>query len=340
MKFQGAPFEVFDNYPSSTEKDRKFAIVEPIQMLGRYDGHSTHFSGLDWPNPDTSVGDPPFEWDVLGTFATYPVGFVTKRNNKLYYRTVAGNLGVPGSSSNWQYMQPVNAFCMFDASNTTQTRTNAAAGTYKEVHWTVDTFSIDYMDTVVLDNVVCDTITIIVYDQFDNTRLYIRTIDFRDNTASDWWDYFFKVRENKTTAIFQNLPQGASTIVEFIATASNGDIRIGTLVLGKSIIIGEAQYDTRVGINDYSTKEVDSFGNATLTQRKASKRMSVDVKLSNDNVDQVMSTLARYRATPAMWLGLGNVYSSLTMYGFYKDFDIVIPGFNTSICSIEIEGLT
>jgi hypothetical protein len=33
-------------------------------------------------------------------------------------------------------------------------------------------------------------------------------------------------------------------------------------------------------------------------------------------------------------------FSSLIVYGFYKSFDIVIPGPTVSNCSLEIEGLT
>ena len=55
-------------------------------------------------------------------------------------------------------------------------------------------------------------------------------------------------------------------------------------------------------------------------------------------------TLAELRATPAVFVcdnstTAETMYEAMLVFGFYKDFSIVVPGPKMSDCSIEIEGL-
>ena len=46
-----------------------------------------------------------------------------------------------------------------------------------------------------------------------------------------------------------------------------------------------------------------------------------------------------FTATPCVWIGDNN-YASTVIYGFYKDFDVVINYHTVSDCNLELEGLT
>lgn len=344
MNFISPPTVVNDFFKTSQE-DSKFTLVAPMVVdTSKYTGDSVIFpvnTGLypnsaKWIEPDVPAGDPSASW-ISGT--SYLLGDRVRYQRVIYQRAVAG----AGTTTpdldlvNWVKVSAVNAWKMFDNSNSTQTM--HAAGTNLEVHWAVVCQPADFIDTVVLDNIVCDTITVLAYSSL-GAQIYARTIDLRDNTAADWWDYFFKVRENQSSAVFQNLPRGVSMTVEFIASSVNGEVRIGTLALGRSIVIGDTQYGANLGIVDYSTKDADTFGNYTVVQRGSSKRMSLSVRIDSESLDYVAALLTKYRAIPAMWLGTGDLYNSMLMFGYYRNFDIVIPGFKTSLCNIDIEGLT
>ena len=95
----------------------------------------------------------------------------------------------------------------------------------------------------------------------------------------------------------------------------------------------------RIGIQDYSRKERSEFGDVMLVERAFAKRASFSLLLTADEVDSFHQFLSEVRATPCLWIG-SRRYESTTLYGFYKNFDIVISYFNYSDCELELEGLT
>lgn len=121
-------------------------------------------------------------------------------------------------------------------------------------------------------------------------------------------------------------------------THSSGTAKIGEIVIGQKKAIGFTQYSPTVGITDYSTKETDSFGNFTVLERSYSKRLSCQTTVENTDIDTVYNTLASVRAVPVVWVG-SELYSTMIVYGFFKDFTIEIPYPSVSMCSLEIEGL-
>jgi hypothetical protein len=130
----------------------------------------------------------------------------------------------------------------------------------------------------------------------------------------------------------------ATPHVVITITHSTGTAKIGEIVVGQKKVIGFTQYSPTVGITDYSTKEVDAFGNYTVLERTYSKRLSCQTTVENTDLDTVYNTLASVRAVPVVWVG-SELYSTMIVYGFFKDFSIAIPYPAVSICSLEIEGL-
>ena len=104
--------------------------------------------------------------------------------------------------------------------------------------------------------------------------------------------------------------------------------------------MGDTQYGASAGIVDYSVKTTDSFGNTTVVQRTYAKRMNSNLMINNNIVDDVVNLLASYRSTPLVWVGAESNYTSLIVYGFYKDFDVNIAYLEVSDCTLTIEGLT
>ena len=128
------------------------------------------------------------------------------------------------------------------------------------------------------------------------------------------------------------------TILIELTPATGATCKMGEIVIGCSKSLGGTKWSPSVGIIDYSLKQVDTFGNYTVLERAYSKRMSCSTNVLNSLLDTVFNTLALYRATPVVWVGHED-YSSLIVFGFYKDFSIDIPYLKYSVCSLEIEGL-
>ena len=108
---------------------------------------------------------------------------------------------------------------------------------------------------------------------------------------------------------------------------------IGILNIGLGI-----KYGARVGIQDYSRKETNTFGETVLVQRAFAKRANFNLFINKAEVDSFQNTLSTIRAVPVLWIG-SDEYEATTLFGFYKNFDILISYPEHSDCELEIEGL-
>jgi hypothetical protein len=168
-----------------------------------------------------------------------------------------------------------------------------------------------------------------------------RTIQLQTNIGvSDWKEYFLAEIVSQSDAVFNDLPNFINQDLDITVYGTSGQIvGIGGLSVGKTYNIGTLQWSPTVSINDYSVKTVDAYGNITVTKRAYSKKFGGKLLIENAHVDTVASILASVRSTPCVWIGAGNDYSSLIVWGFYKDFEIDIAYPLASYCSITIEGL-
>ena len=170
--------------------------------------------------------------------------------------------------------------------------------------------------------------------------VYDKTISLaRVPIASGWWMWFFGERRAPTQALLQDLPSypGADILIEISGTA---ELAVGVILLGqlRQFSMG-VKMGARVGIQDYSRKERNDFGDVLVVERAFAKRAGFSMLLAADEVDALHQFLSEVRATPCLWIG-SKRYEATTVYGFYKSFDIVIAYFNYSDCELEIEGLT
>jgi hypothetical protein len=111
------------------------------------------------------------------------------------------------------------------------------------------------------------------------------------------------------------------------------------LLVGRQLDLGDTEHGADVGIIDYSRKETDQFGVTSVVERAYAKRMTAKVVMDTTAIDVVLTALASLRATPVLWIG-SEIFDSLTVYGFYKEFSIDIAYPTVSYCSLTIEGLT
>ena len=125
-----------------------------------------------------------------------------------------------------------------------------------------------------------------------------------------------------------------------IDVTSSGTAYIGAFIFGSARSIGiGVQQGVRLGIQDYSRKERNEWGDVVLTQRAFAKRASFQILVENKQLDNTYRLLTELRATPCLWIGSSD-FNSLSVFGFYNNFDISIAYSVYSECSIDIEGLT
>lgn len=273
-------------------------------------------------------------WHNAFTYALGDVVYYVDTNIHGVYKSLAGsNIGnIPSSSpTQWQFLYNDNRWAMFDNGVSTLT---------------VNASSIDVVvkpagrvESVGLINVTAATARLKITDTTDGV-VYDQTVPLISTSGiTDLYAYMFEPIARLNDYLFTGLPIYYNPTVELILTDAGNTVSIGGAIYGQSKDVGSTQYGASVGIQDYSIKSTDVFGNYSITQRSFSKTGSFTLFTPNTLIDELEVLLETYRATPILYSGSDSYASSLIL-GFYKTFSIVISYPDYSVVSIDIEGLT
>jgi len=182
------------------------------------------------------------------------------------------------------------------------------------------------------------TYNVRMYDSDDNL-VYESSASTNDNSSiTDWYQYFFSPISRKLEGVLLDLPSYYNSRIDvFLEEVEGEGAQLSGMFIGKADRLGCTKYGLNMGIQDFSRKERDDFGNPYLLRRDFVKRVSFDININKNMVDRVFKTLQRCRATPVVWVVVEEYKSSL-VYGFYRDFSIVLPDYQIQHCQIEVEG--
>lgn len=284
-------------------------------------------TATDVPEDSTSA------WNIGSGYA---IGDRVHRTqtHKVYESLTASNTGnVPEDSpTHWVEVGPTNRWALLDGSNSTQTAQSTAL--YYEFTPTSGFNAAALLNITggltVRWRVTHGTLGTLLDDTDDLTSL---------PAASGWWEWFYGSRRGPSLAIRNDLPGivGAKLRVDLTGTTA---LAVGVLLFGEAQPLGLlVQQGARVGIQDYSRKETNDFGDTVLVQRAFAKRASFDLPILAAQVDAAIDFLASIRAVPCLFQG-GGRYEATVIYGFYKEFDVNIAYSTHSVCSLQVEGLT
>jgi len=282
---------------------------------------------------------PEADYTPFNFSSTYGLGdrsiVVSANTHQIWESIQGGNTGhIPvGGTSDlwWVYVGTTNKWSMFDTSLTTQSS--------KLDEITVGINSLVRVDSVALMNVSASFARIVMTDPVDGV-VYDKTTNLvQTGLISDWWSFFFSPIVRLKDFLASDLPPYSSANISITLTAIGNEVKCGACVLGMSREIGNVQYGAKAGIQDYSVKQRDTFGNYSILERAFNKYSDVTLEVENTFIDEFQAIMADYRATPIIYSG-SDTYNSLLIYGFYKDFSVVISYPTISICSMTLEGLT
>lgn len=273
------------------------------------------------------------DWSSGTTYALGDRVIVTSVH-KVYESLQAGNTNhSPMTSPTWWIeVGPTNRWKMFDTSNSTQT-TNS-----NSIVVTITPGKV--INSVALLGLVATSVTIKLTDPVDGI-VYNKTTSLNNNgNINNWYNYFFDPIVRKTAVVATDLPAYGSAVLEITITNTGSTAACSVCIVGAVRYVGEGiNLGASVGIQDYSVKQKDDFGNYKLVQRSYSKRAKFSMAVLNTQIDALQDLLVDLRTTPCIWIGDDN-YTCTVVYGYYKDFDIVISYHLVSDCNLEIEGLT
>lgn len=260
---------------------------------------------------------------------TYALGDKRIRDHHIYESLAAANTADPSDTTKWQDLGLTNRWRMFD--NKVESLTTNP-GT---IEVTINPGEV--VNSLALFNLKGKSVTVTMIDALEG-EVYRKEVSLVDAAVTNWFDWFFEPVGIRTDVVVLDMPAYGSANIVVTVDGEPGVAAVGHFVIGSVKQIGTALYGSSVGINDYSRKTTDDFGNTVVIQRSFSSRAEFDVALDTSEVTRVRRLLAELRATPVVWIG-EETYEATILFGFYRDFQIVFSGPTVSDCSITIEGV-
>ena len=288
----------------------------------------------------TSTNVPENDYAVWASGTTYSINqkVISVTTHRIYSSVINSNTNndpTTDDGTNWLNIGATNRWRAFDQ-YISDPVTNVTSIEYTLTPPTGSTPS-----AVSLFNLKGISATVTVTDSVDGV-VYDQTISLTDNrNIIDWYSYFFAEQVQREEALFIDIPPYIGAVVGVTVTQETGlTAELGQLVFGFLTDLGATVYGTSIGIEDYSIKSRDAFGNAIIVERNFSQTVDFDVRLETQTARKVQKTLAALRATPVVYLGSTDVSYGTLVYGFYRRFDITLETPSYAFASIEVEGLT
>lgn len=240
------------------------------------------------------------------------------------------------NNPNWIVVGPMNRWAMFDGLASTAT---TMEGVNPEI--VVKLQNAPSGDSCIAFVDTNATEALIEIRQSDGSPTqFSRTVSFSRPPDQTGLTGIYNEGRRRRNVVVENLPYISGGRLE--VTLRNTEeplVSCGAFLRGRLYKIGDTQFSSGVGIQDYSKKDTDQFGNITVVERAWSKRLNASVQCKTSDVDAIQLLLASVRAKPTFWVG-SDYLDATTIYGYFKSFDIDISGPRHSRCSLQIEGLT
>lgn len=288
----------------------------------------------------TSSTVPEDDYAAWSSGTTYSLGnkVIVVSVHKVYESAINSNTGndpTTDDGTNWIEVGATNRWKAFDQklSDPVQ-QANSISYTFT----TTDTI----VNSIAFFALAADTVQITVTPDGAGSPVYDETHNLLDTTSIvDWYTYFFDpagVKERELLVV--DLPSYSSATITITITDTGNTAEVGQIVMGSLVTLGRTGYGTTVGIEDYSRKERDAFGNAVIIERAFAQKADYEVEITTQDTRRVQRFLANYRAKPVVWIGNQDTSYGLIVYGFYTQFSINLATPSISYTTLEVEGLT
>lgn len=283
----------------------------------------------------SSVSETDFAaWSSGTTYASGAQVIVTTPNvHKIYKSKSSGNTGnnpvTDTSFTYWAEEGSTNRWKMFNT--TIQQQTEKTGG-----------FNVVITPATIISglsvlNADCESITVLMVDPVEGT-VFNKTYSMISNSGiTSWYAYFFTPISRDADLAVIGLPPYANAVITVTFTGS-GLVKCGALVIGVARTIGISQYGASFGIMDYSTKTTDSAGNVSILAGSFSDTADVDVIIETTRFAEVKKILTDARSVPSVWVVEENT-NGLIIYGYFREFSILMTNPTVSLTTLSIEGL-
>ena len=282
---------------------------------------------------------------------TYTLGAKVIKNRHVWESLTDATTVEPGTETTlplkWLDLGAINAMRMFDKSAAALKGTaGAQRRIYKIGTTTTNPTKIDFTVTpgqvvsaIALFGLTGYQATVTITDPTDGV-IRTTTISLVDASANGMWEWLFKPIRRKTTFAILDLPAYGTASIRVVIDADVGGVASCSMAsIGVLTTVGESIFGTAVGITDYSTRDIDDFGNESMTELGFRDRVQFDVRIVTADVSYQKDFLTRLRAKGAVFIG-DPARQETIIFGRYRDLQIVLSNPAVSECALDVGSLT
>lgn len=274
------------------------------------------------------------DYAVYSASTTYNTGarvIVTTGYHLVYECLADGVVGKfpPDNPLQWVEVGPTNRWCAFDESGGTLT-TATGSIEFQLTGDRIDSFGFLDVDA----NSIRIQATSSEYPNY-----FDKTIALTDAALLNaWFGYFNAPIQRKRVAVEFGVPSIANSTYTITITGT-GQVSLGTFVMGNARELGFTEYGASISVKSYGTVLEDDYGRRTRVRRGYARRMQVSIFMERSVTDAVQRQFEALRETGALWVAADGMYESTTIFGDYKDFQILLQYPTHNQCSVQIEGI-
>ena len=160
----------------------------------------------------------------------------------------------------------------------------------------------------------------------------------------DHYQYAFKPFSRRASIVKFDLPPFTDLVIAVTITRATGPVKCGSIIVGTYAYIGAAQYSAESDALNFSKVTRDDFGELSeLVVRRSVPKVSAQLMLEKERVNDVYDVRKSLNAVPALWTGLDDAtdgyFDMLLILGIYKQFKINATYPTHAAVNLEIEEL-
>jgi len=314
--------------PSAYNAGTTYAIGALVSVAADFRIYESLASSNTGNTPSTS----PLWWKACGYVETaynagtaYAIGDTASANYRVYKSLTAGNTGnaVPilpeTENANWIDVGPMNRWAMFDLDSNTQTVWASPL--------TVVFAPGERINTIGFNGLRGATLTISATSVTGGGTVYgpvVVDLSYRD--VLDGYEYCFSPFLTRPYHVVHDVPPYSDIIITVMISATTGNVKIGSCVVGTYIDLGQTSADTTNRGISFSKVTRDLYGKATMVKRRsipATKHRSLLDRIKVDRTMYARDTLLD--ATPALYTGMddaeNNLFGMHQILGFFTRWE-------------------
>ncbi len=331
---------VYETAPAAWSSGTTYALNADASVASA-GGLVTIYRSLQASNTNHAPASSPTWWKVLSTtYAAYSGGatyaledrVINATDHQVYESLVGGNVGNPLSdTTKWIAIGPTNKWAPFDQ------RIGSLASRADSMSYVL---AVGMATAVAILEAEAATVFVNMTDGSGGPVVFDREISMDITPILDAWDYCFAPFELRTDLAVTDLPPYENGVLT-ITLVGSGMVSCGVIVVGDVYELGMPQYGAELGILDFSAKETDKYGLTDIVERGFARRMDLQLISEPAALTRLYRLLASVRATPCVYIGVDEAgFEPTLVYGFPRDFRIVISYPSYHLCSLQVEGLS